>query len=183
MSRSDGAGKFSNSDSFANRFQAFQRSGELVEHQRELQTHCRRLGMDAVTATDHRDELRFARATFNRFAQVLNVRNQDVRGLNHLHSERSVEYVAAGQAEMQPATRRRADVFRDVGGKSDDVVIERALQFFAPLDVERGLGPHLREVLLRHDTGGDEGFGREQFNLQPDLELALLGPDFAHGWT
>ena len=52
------------------------------------------------------------------------VGNKDVRRLGHLNCERRIDDVAAGQPKMQPAARGRADVLRDVGRKSDDVVVE-----------------------------------------------------------
>src|SRR4051812_20272348 len=115
--------------------------------------------MDAVTAADHRHELRFARATLDHLAQIFNVRNQDVSGLDHLYREGGIQHVAAGQAKVQPTARWRADVFGDVRRKRDDVVVERLLEFFAALDVEGGFGLHLREVLFRYDAFSDEGFG------------------------
>ena len=95
-------------------------------HQRHFQAEGRRLGVNAVAAADHRRELVLARLFGDDLAQRLDVRDQHVGGLRHLHGEGGVANVAAGQAEMEPAAGGRADVFGDVGGEGDDVVIEGA---------------------------------------------------------
>ena len=46
--------------------------------------------------------------------------------------------------------------------------------------VERGPGFHLREILFRHEPSADQRLAGEQFDLQPDFQLALLAPDFPH---
>ena len=118
-------------------------------HQRHFQAEGGRLGVDAVAAADHRRELVFARLAGDDFAQGLDIGNENVRRLRHLHGEGGVDDIAAGQAEMQPAAGGRADVFGDVGGEGDDVVIEGLLQFLAAFDAEGGLGLHLGEIRRR----------------------------------
>ena len=81
---------------------------------------------------------------------------------------------------MQPPAGGRADVLGDVGGEGDDVVIDSALDLLAPLHGERGARLDLLEVLARHQPFGAERFAGEEFDLQPDFELALFAPDFPH---
>ncbi len=119
-------------------FEPLQRAAKFVVHQRQLQAEGRRLGMDAVAAANHRRELVLPGPGGDGLAQQLDVLDEHVGGLHHLHGEGGIHHVAAGQAEVQPAAGGRADVLGDVGGEGDDVVIERALQLFAPLQAERG---------------------------------------------
>ena len=81
---------------------------------------------------------------------------------------------------MKPAARFAVNVFGDVGGESDDVVVQRALEFLAAVEAEGGLRLHLLEVGFRDDALLDKRFGGKQFDLQPDLQLALLSPDVPH---
>ena len=77
-------------------------------------------------------------------------------------------------------SQRLADVFADVRGERDDVVIERALEFAAARDAECRLGLHLLEVHLGHEPLAAKRLGGEQLDLQPDLEFALFSPDVPH---
>ena len=51
---------------------------------------------------------------------------------------------------------------------------------FAPLHAERGAALDLLKILAGHQPLGAERFAGEQFDLQPDFELALFAPDFPH---
>jgi len=65
---------------------------------------------------------------------------------------------------MEPAAGGRADVFGDVRGESDDVVIERFLEFFAALDVEGGFGAWRQSYGAGLGTGRfSAGFGGSVF--------------------
>ena len=54
--RADRAGKFADGDHFAGAFEAFQRAGKFIVHQRHLQTERGRFAVDAVAAADARRE-------------------------------------------------------------------------------------------------------------------------------
>src|SRR5438876_8120256 len=82
---------------------------------------------------------------------------------------------------MDPA-RRRANRFSHILQKSDDVVI-------CPLFDLKDLGnrksrslPNFSSVLFRDLTQLRHRLAGEHFDLQPNLELAFVRPDFAHLW-
>src|ERR1035441_7224357 len=83
--------------------------------------------MDAVAAANHRSELVLLGPNGNDLAQHLDILDEHVGGLHHLHGEGGIDHVAAGEAVVQPPAGGRADVLSDVRRKGDDVVIERAL--------------------------------------------------------
>ena len=101
----DGAGKFPDGSNFAGALQAFEGAAKFVVHQRHFQTERRRLGVNAVAASDARRELMFLRFLRNDDAKFFYVVDEDVGGLRHLHRERSIDDVAAGEAEVKPAAR------------------------------------------------------------------------------
>src|SRR5437667_10230199 len=80
---------------------------------------------------------------------------------------------------MYPA-RSWSDRFSDVFEKSDDVVVRSLLDLQNLRNRKSRALSNFRSVLLwnlaklRHRLAG------EHFNLQPNLELALVRPDFAH---
>jgi len=133
-----------------------------------------------MAAPDHRSVFEFVGFLFNDLKQLLDVGNENVGGLGHLHGKGRVDDVAAGQAEVEPAAGWRADVLAHVGREGNDVVVEGSLQLAAAVDGKIRPGFHQIEVLLGDDSLGDEGFRGQQFNLQPNLELALFAPDVPH---
>src|SRR5437764_8304026 len=137
--------------------------------------------MNAMAAANHGCELIFFRFESDGLAQLFDIGEQNVRRLHHLDGEGRINDVAAGQAEMKPATGGRANVLRDIGRESDDVMVESAFQFLATLDTESRPGLHPSEVILRHNARRAKGLTGEKFDLQPDLQLALFAPDFPHG--
>src|SRR6266487_2037594 len=82
---------------------------------------------------------------------------------------------------MDPA-RCWPDRFSNVFEKSDDIVIRSLFNFQDLRNRESRPLPNLGSVLLwdlakiRHRLAG------EHLNIQPDLKLALIRPDFAHLW-
>ena len=155
----DGAGELADGDAWLEGLESLERAAKLVVHQRHLETERRRLGVDAVAASDHRGELVPARLGGNDFAQAFHVGDENLHRLTHLHGKCGVDDIAARQPKVQPATRRFADVLADVGGECDDVVVERALEFAAARDAERRLGLHLPEVRLGHEALAAERLG------------------------
>jgi hypothetical protein len=176
----DGAGKLAHGNHFAGGFEPLQRTAKFVVHQRQLQAEGRRFSVDAVAAADHRRELMFLGPGGDRLAQHLDILDEHAGRLHHLHREGGIPHVAAGQAVVQPPVGGRADVLGDVGRESDDVVVKRALKLLAPLNAERGAGLDLPEILPGHQPLGAERFAGEQFDLQPDFQLALFAPDLPH---
>ena len=59
-------------------------------------------------------------------------------------------------------------------------MIQRFLKLLATLDGKRSPRSHLFKIVLRNDPFLDERFGGKQLHLEPNLELALLGPNFPH---
>ena len=47
---------------------------------------------------------------------------------------------------MKPAAGFAVDILGDVGGKGDDIMVQRALEFLASVEAERGLPPALDQV-------------------------------------
>src|ERR1035437_9076963 len=118
---SDGTGKFADGNNFAGAFKTFERPTKFVVHQSHFQTERRRLGVDAVTATNAGREFMLLRAAGNDRQQRLHVGDQNVRALHHLHGEAGVHDVATREAEVQPAAGTVVDLFGDGGGETDDV--------------------------------------------------------------
>ena len=121
-------------------------------------------------------------------SKLLDVGDQNVRALHHLHGVAGVAHVAAGQAEMEPAAGVVVDFLGDGGGEADDVVVER----FFPVRAggrrgragRRTICPQPALILAKsargHDAFGDERLAGEQFDLQPDAELVFVRPDGPH---
>ncbi len=91
----DRAGELADGDARLEGLESLERAAKLVEHQRHLEAERRRLGVDAVTAADHRRELVFARLGGNDFAEALHVGDENFHRLAHLHRKRGVDDVAA----------------------------------------------------------------------------------------
>ena len=95
--------------------------------------------------------------------------------MHHLHGERGVDDVAAGQAEMEPAAGAVIDLFGDGGGEADDVVVEGLFEFALASDQAGQIGEpcvaaglDLREIFRGHDAFLDQRFAGEEFDLEPD---------------
>src|SRR5947207_3432066 len=75
--------------------------------------------------------------------------------------------------------RSRADVFGDIGGKRDHVVVGRALDLADALDAEFRAPLDGCEVF----PGNLTGLASQNLDLEPDGELVLLRPNLAHHLT
>ena len=104
--RADRAGKFADGDNLAGAFEAFERAGKFIVHQRHFQTERRRFAVDAVAAADAGREFVLLRAPGDDGQKFFHVGDQNVRALHHLHGETGVHDVAAREAKMQPAAAR-----------------------------------------------------------------------------
>src|SRR6185436_19239935 len=129
---------------------------------------------------DHRSELIPAGLGRDDLAQGIDVSDQNVRRLNHLHGKSGINHITAGEAEMEPTVGWIADVFGHVGGESNDVVIQLPLQFLASFQTESGACFYPGQILFRNYPLSAQGFAGEKFNLQPNFELSLLAPDLPH---
>jgi hypothetical protein len=178
--RADRPGNLPDRDGFARALETLLGAAKFVVHQGHLEAEGGRLSMNPVAAANHGRELMFARLRSNHLPKFLNIADQNVRRLHHLDRERGIDDVAAGEAEVKPATRLAVDVFCDVGGERDNVVVQRALEFLAAVEAEGGFRLHLLKVGFRNDALLDKRFGGKQLDLQPNLQLALLGPDVPH---
>src|SRR5438046_10051762 len=82
---------------------------------------------------------------------------------------------------MDPA-RWRAYRLSNVFEKSDDVVVRSLFDFQNLRNRKSRSLLNFGSVLLRNLAKVRHRLTSEYFNLQPDLELALVRPDFAHLW-
>ena len=80
---------------------------------------------------------------------------------------------------MVDATPVLADRGGDDVDEGGDVVVGHLLALVHGLDREGRLRARLLSSLPRHRTLLGPGLGRRQLDLEPALELALLGPDLA----
>src|SRR5437764_120025 len=82
---------------------------------------------------------------------------------------------------MDPA-RRRAYRLSNVFEKRDDVVVSSLFDFQNLRNRKSRSLPNFGSVVLWNLAKVRHRLTREYFNLQPDLELALVRPDLAHLW-
>ena len=157
--RSHGAGNLSQGNSASNRCQPLMRPAKLVVHQGHLQAEGGWFGVNAVAAPHHRRELEAQCLFSNDLPQFFQIFQKQIGRGRHLKGKGGVDHVAAGQAEVKPTTGGRADVFRDVGGKSKEVVLQRALQFPTTSKRERGFLPHCLKIFGGHHSLLRQGFG------------------------
>ena len=59
----------------------------------QLQAEGSGLGMDAMAAADGRREFMFKGAGFQRGQQRINISNQQIRGLGHLHGKAGIQHI------------------------------------------------------------------------------------------
>src|SRR5213595_376750 len=84
-------------------FQSLQGAAKLIVHQRHLQAERRRFGMDPMAAPNFGGELLFPGFGRDNLSERFYILNQNGGRLHHLHGERGVTNVTAGEAEMKPA--------------------------------------------------------------------------------
>ncbi len=132
----------------------------------------------------------FLRPARDDLPQFFGVGDQDVRAPDHLHRERSIDHVTAGEAKVEPPARRVVDLLGDGGGEADNVVVEGFLQFFLAFDEFGWMAVEIfrtrfdpLEVGPGNDAFGNQRFAGEEFDLQPDFEFVFVGPDGPHRGT
>src|SRR5215467_13216049 len=132
--------------------------------------------MNPMTAADHGGAPMPSCLGCNRFAQSFQILKKDVDRLHHLKRKSGINHVTARQAEMEPSTGWRANVFGDVSCERDDVMVQSTFELLAAVEVELGAGFHLRQIFFGDQAFRRERLAGEQFNLQPDFEFTLLAP-------
>ena len=155
------------------------RTRELGIGEGELQSECRRFGVDAVAAADCDCIFVLDRAAFQRFEQGVEVRKQNVRRPRELDRKAGVEHIRRGHALVHEA-RLGPDMLGHARQKGDNVVLHLALDLVDAGDVERaaltqgfrGSSRDLPELL--HRLGG------KSFDFQPDFVSAPVGPYRRH---
>ena len=80
---------------------------------------------------------------------------------------------------MNP-TRSRANGSGDIFKKGNDIVVCPLLDLENLRNRKTRPLSNFSRVLFRDLAELGHGFAGEQFDLEPDLEFALVGPDIAH---
>ena len=101
--------------------------------------------------------------------------DKDVRRLRHLYRQGGIDNIG-GREPFVDMARSRADVFGDIGGERDDIVIGRALDLADAFDIEFRATLDGREVFPWNLAR----LASQNLDLKPDGELVLLRPDIAH---
>ena len=175
----DGAADFADADTLAHFAEALERAGEFVIHQRHLQAETDRLRVDAVAAADHRGEFVLLRADGHRLAQGEEIGFEQIAGLEHLDGDGRVEQVGRGETLVNPA-RGGADILGDILEERDDIVVRAFFDLADFFDVESSLGADFGGVGFRDRAEFGHRLTGEGFDLEPDFEFALLGPNGPH---
>ena len=136
----------------------------------------RRLGVDAVGAADAEGVALLDRPLDQGIAVGAGAGEQDRSRLLELQREGGVEDVGGGEAVVDPAAVL-ADRCGDDVDEGGDVVVGDLLALVDGLDGERGVLAAGARRLLGDDPLLRPGLRRRQLDLEPALELALLGPD------
>jgi hypothetical protein len=157
-------------------------SREFRKGDREFQSECRRLGMNAVRAADRGGEFILPCAAFERGLERVHVGNEQIGGTHELDVEASIQNVRRRHSLMYE-TRLRPDDFGEVGEEGDDVMLD------LPLDLVDVRGVELRRVaflpdrlrrLLRDQAELGHGVGGMGLDLEPDAKPRLRRPDRRH---
>ena len=154
-------------------------ASDLGVPQRQLQTQCHRLCVNAVRATDHRRHSMFEGSLANRFGESIEIPQDDVARLAHLQGLRRVDDVGRGHAEVHPPGRL-ADFLGNGRRERNHVVLRDLLYFFDASDVECAALANVAGGLGRDDAGSRHGFGSRRFHEQPRLVSTLVAPDSTH---
>ena len=181
------AGNLAHCHHGARAFQPLPRADKFIVHQGQLQAKGGRLGVDAVAAANAGRELEFVRAPLEDRQQRLDIRDQDIGALHHLHGVAGVAHIAAGEAEMKPPAGGVVDFLGDGGGETNHVVVQDLLQFPLAGHQAGQVGePSLATVLdsgelaRGHHLFLHERFAGQQLDLQPEFEFVFVRPDGPH---
>ena len=175
----DGPGDLADGDDVARALHSDATALELRVPEGQLHAERHRLGVDAVRAPDHRRPPVFVSAPLDRRGELVDVLQDQIARLSHLQTERRIEDVGRGQAEVQPAGGR-ADLLGDRRRKRNHVVLGGLLDLLDAGDVERRLLPQFARIRRGHDAGFHQRVGRGQLDLEPGFVAPLIAPDRAH---
>ena len=135
--------------------------------------------MDAVRAADHHRVAMFLGALSQGREEVVDLLEDQLAGLLALDGQGRVQQVAAGHAQVDPATVG-ADVLGHVGQEGDDVVVRDRLDLEHAVGIEVGLRGDRPGGLGRDLTQVGEGLACGDLDVAPDLETPPIGPKGLH---
>ena len=146
-----------------------------------FKTECGGLGVDPMASANFGCVFVSAGFSGDGFARAREICQQEIGGLDHLHCKRGIDDVAAGESKMEPATRRIVDVLSHIRGERDNIMVQRLLEFLQGSSRLKAA----RDLIWSKSLFGttcflDKRLGREQFDLEPNLQLPLVRPNFAH---
>ena len=177
--RAHGAGELAHGDRGTGTVHTLDIAANFGVPQRQLQTECHRLGVDAMRSTDHRRPPMLDRTISDRVAQRVKVLQNQVAGFAHLQRQRCVDDIRRGQAEMEPS-RRRSDLFCHRRRKGNHVVLGRLLDLLDARDIESAALANVRAASAGTMPAAAIASAAATSNEQPGLITTLIAPDSTH---
>ncbi len=175
----DGAAQLAHRGGVGHAAQTVEVAGHLEGPHAELHAERDRFGVDAVGATDLHRVAKLEGASLEHLAERGEVALQQLTGALDLQRQAGVEHVGARHAVVD-VLRGVADVLGDVGEEGDHVVVGRLLDLGHAGGVEAGPGLDLGQCVVGDLAQAVPGAHRGELDLEPGLQLGLLGPDGAH---
>ena len=147
----------------------------------ELGAEGDRLGVDAVSSSDHHGGAMLLRAASDGRKCALEPVEDEQACLASLQGERRVEHVGRGQAEVEPAPVV-PELFGDGIHERGEVVVRPLLDLGDALGCRRSRPlADARDRVGRNRLDLGPAFEGGQLDLEPAGELALVRPDVLHG--
>ena len=134
----DRARQLADRDRVRARSQPFAVAPHLHRPERELHAEGRRLGVDAVRATDHRRVAELAGPGCDRRLQLGRGREDAIERARHLQRERGVDHVARREPVVHPRARGLTDALLHDVDERGDVVVGDLLALVHRGDVDPG---------------------------------------------
>ena len=140
--------------------------------------------MNAVGPTDADGFLRFDGSFLQGREDAVEIGQQDIRGLGHLHGKAGIQHVAGGHALVHE-TGVGADMFRQFRQEGDDVVFGHAFDLVDLRDplIRVGFvspGPDGLGGVFRDDTQIGQRVAGMRLDQEPDVEPVRGFPDIGH---
>ena len=145
----------------------------------EFEAEGHRLGVDAVRAPHADGVLMLEGAVPDRFEEHVEIGEEFVGGLDHLHRQAGIENIGGGHPLVDEAGFG-ADEFGDGGEKGDDIVLDLGFDGIDAGDVEIPLFADDAHRFFGNDAELRLFFAGERFDLQPDAETVFRFPDAGH---
>ena len=177
--RSDRTGDFADGNRFLRLFEPRFVALHFRKPERESHPETRRFGVNAVRSPDLRRVFEFKSATAQNFQKRVNFNQQNFARFFQKQRVRRVHDIARSQPVMDES-RRRADVFRQIRRKSDDIVVGRFFDFVDSLDRKSRFRLYLFKRVRRNDSVLAVNFANRDFDGEPFLKLIFRRPDRAH---